>query len=271
MAFPPLDLGSWRPTRDALHGYARVLGRTRQALTPSQRHWWHVTLRLTATGLHTPPIPAADGSFELGLDLVGHQAWCVSTDGEEAFWPFENRSPLELAEWVTARARRVGADLQLDRSEFAPEPVEYDGEAANRYLHALVPIDQAFKAFSGALRGRTGPVQLFPHHFDLSVNWFSGRLVPGQDPDDEENADEQMNFGFATGDSTIPEPYFYATAYPLPDGLSESEMPRGAYWQSEGFQGAVLPYAALVGAETADRTLSEFLGQLHREGSRRMQ
>jgi len=33
---------------------------------------------------------------------------------------------------------------------------------------------------------------------DVSMNWFSGRLVPDIDPADEESADEQLNFGFVT-------------------------------------------------------------------------
>jgi hypothetical protein len=55
-----------------------------------------------------------------------------------------------------------------------------------------------------------------------------------------------MNFGFAFGDAGIPEPYFYITAYPLPDALPELVLPEGTIWQSEGFSGAVLPYRRLL-------------------------
>lgn len=37
------------------------------------------------------------------------------------------------------------------------------------------------------------------HKSQRVSNWFSGRLVPGQDPANAEFADEQMNFGFSTG------------------------------------------------------------------------
>jgi hypothetical protein len=34
--FPPLDLESWKDTRDALTAYASLLGRIRRTLTPPQ-------------------------------------------------------------------------------------------------------------------------------------------------------------------------------------------------------------------------------------------
>ena len=102
------------------------------------------------------------------------------------------------------------------------------------------------------------------------MNWFSGRLVPGVDPADEESADEQMNFGFVTGDASIPAPYFYATAYPQPEGLEQAELPAPARWNTEGFQGAVLDYASIAGQPDADRRLLRFLRGIHAAGREQM-
>jgi hypothetical protein len=76
--------------------------------------------------------------------------------------------------------------------------------------------------------------------------WLPGEKISGQDPADEEYSDKQMNFGFVLGDQTIAEPYFYVTAYPTPEGMAEVSLPAGAQWRSEGFTGAVLPYAGLL-------------------------
>jgi hypothetical protein len=54
-----------------------------------------------------------------------------------------------------------------------------------------------------------------------------------------------MNFGFTFGDEGIPEPYFYVTAYPLPEPFPTHELPPGVEWHSEGFTGAVLRYQRL--------------------------
>jgi len=80
----------------------------------------------------------------------------------------------------------------------------------------------------------------------MAMLWLPGEKIPGQDPADEESSDKQMNFGFAFGDAGIPEPYFYTTAYPLPDELPELVLPEGTTWQSEGFSGAVLLYRRLL-------------------------
>jgi len=55
-----------------------------------------------------------------------------------------------------------------------------------------------------------------------------------------------MNFGFTFGDEGIPEPYFYITAYPLPEVFPGLSLPPGTKWHTEGFSGAVLPYRSLL-------------------------
>jgi hypothetical protein len=113
-------------------------------------------------------------------------------------------------------------------------------------------------------------VQLWPHHFDLALLWFSGRLVPGQEAADEESADEQMNFGFSTGDEGIANPYFYATAYPWPEGMAEGVLPAGASWNEQGWRGALLMYDVLVEQENPKEYLLSFLRAAQAAGSGRM-
>lgn len=96
------------------------------------------------------------------------------------------------------------------------------------------------------IREETSPVQLWPHHFDLSILWLPGEKIADQDPQDEEYSDKQMNFGFTFGDDGNPEPYFYVTAYPLPEGFPSLQLPPGTRWLTDGFNGAVLPYRSLT-------------------------
>ena len=49
-----------------------------------------------------------------------------------------------------------------------------------------------------------------------------------------------MNFCFPTGDGGIPEPYFYATAYPLPPAHPSIPLLDGVVWHNQGWQGAVM-------------------------------
>jgi hypothetical protein len=146
----------------------------------------------------------------------------------------------------------------------------YDPDAAKQFWRALTQVEAVFQEFKGGLREESGPVQIFPHHFDLSVNWFSGRRVPDVDPDDAENADEQMNFGFVTGDASISDAYFYITAYPQPQEFVAISLPDGAYWHTDGFVAAVLPYEVLVGDDQAGSRVLEFLRTVQQGGAKLM-
>jgi hypothetical protein len=264
--FPRLTLAEWRETRDALHAYSKVLGSIRRLLTPPQKHWWHISLHVSARGLTTTPILADRKTFELTLSPMHGRVELVTSEGEELNVPLIGQSQRALTDTLTRALGEIGVQYTApsppDEADF-----QYVAEAAQRYWRALSQIDAIFKEFKGGLREETGPVQIFPHHFDVSLNWFSGRLVRGADPADEENADEQMNFGFVTGDSSIPEAYFYATAYPIPERLTEAELPAGAYWNSDGFIGAILMYETLADAQDPAGRLLEFLRTTQRAGS----
>lgn len=267
--FPSLPLNDWRDTRDTLHGYARLLGKIRAALTPRQKHWWHITLRTTALGLTTTPILVSNFTFEMLLDLAKHRLVINTSNGESWSRDLTGQSLATLFDDTLTALAGMGISPQLDPSIFSDsQPRGYDTAAVARYWQATSQIDAEMKRFKGTLREQTSPVQLFPHHFDLSVNWFSGRLVPGVDPNDEENADEQMNFGFSTGDESIPNPYFYVTAYPWPDGLTDAPLPPDASWRDEAFVGAVMMYEALTKDETPNEKLFDFLSSTQQAGAR---
>ena len=266
---PTLKLETWRATRDALADYARVLGFFRRELMPPQKHWWHITLSVSARGLTTTSMPSGSGAVELTLDPSQHRVEIVFSDGRAESIPLRGQSASDLCKAIGGVLQEDGMQISPSAA-FAEAEYDYDRAAASRYWSALVAVDLAFKEFKGTLREETGPVHIFPHHFDVSLNWFSGRRVPGVDPADAENADEQMNFGFVTGDSSVAEAYFYATAYPVPDGLTHGELPEGAYWHTEGFTGAVMPYAVIAETRDGRARLLDFLSAAQQAGAERM-
>lgn len=247
---PELDAATFPSTREALHAHVKVLGAVRRALTPKQRHWWHISLRMCATGLTTTPVPLPGGSFDLTLNMAELASVLRTNEDAPRRLSLESCSPAEHYDFLRRALTPLGADAVLESATFGEDPLALDAGQVHAYLRVLARMDLTLKEFAGALREATSPVQLFPHHFDLAVSWFSGRLVPGQDPDDEGSADEQLTFGFAPGDEFIGRPYVYATAYPKPDGWGEFELPSPGRWHTEGFHGAVMRYADL--AETPD-------------------
>ena len=265
---PPLPLADWQPTRRTLHSYVQVLGAVRAALAPRQKQAYHLSLRLTAAGLTTTPLPADPHTFELRLDLTEHLAELVTSQGAQWYQTLTGQPGAEFYEQVVFGLREVGVSANVERPPLAtPEGGPYDQEAVGRFWSALAQIDQVLKRFRAEQREETGAVQFWPHGFDLACLWFSGRKVPGQDPAHAARADEQMNFGFSTGDGGIPEPYFYATAYPLPPALSAAPWPADVHWHNQAWNGAVLPYARLVGAPDAEDRLLNCWRTFQRAGA----
>lgn len=269
--FPPIPLANWQATRDTLTIYAQLLGKIRRALTPKQKHWWHVSLRVISVGLSTTPIPAGNKTVQLILDFTIHRLFILTSHGERHEIPLQGQSASAFCTEVLDALAELDIEPDVDRDLFADDTARvYDETAVSTFWQALSQIDVALKTFKHSFRGESSPVQLWPHHFDLAVVWFSGRLVPDQDPANEEYADEQMNFGFSTGDDTIAEPYFYVTAYPTPDTFAQQPLPDDAYWHTKGFTAAILPYQALTSAPNPPAKLLNFLQTAHKAGSQFM-
>ena len=269
--FPGLRLEDWRSTRDSLHDFSRVLGSLRRDLTPYRQHWWHITLHVGVRGLTTTPIPAGTRSLELVLNPMKRQVELNTSIGEHVLIQLQGLSQRALADRLNDELRMLAIDApSLLAAKWNDGVHDYDSVAASRYWQALAQVDGLFREFKGNIKDRTGPGQLFPHHFDLSMNWFSGRFVPGVDSDDEESTDEQLNFGFVTGDAVVDDAYFYVTAYPSPDGITEIDLPDGAYWHTDGFTGALLSYDTLAESENAGTRLLEFFRTVKVAGSKLM-
>jgi len=240
---PMLDGPAWAKARDAVHAYARVIGKIRGAVAYRQKHWWHLPLRTFARGLTTGTVHVPWGGLEIRLDLLDGHATMMSSDGRAKRLLLTNLSARALATHFVARLAGWGVIVDVDPDEFDDTTLPADCIEQMRALwRATLWVDTVLNRLRAEQRNETSPVYLWPHHFDLSMLWFSGRKVPGTDPFNEEQADEQMNFGFAFGDTSHPDPYFYITAYPLPDGLSEIELPDFASWRQDDWTGIFAAY-----------------------------
>lgn len=246
---PLLDAEVIGPTRDALHAYSHILGDWAKTCRARRKHWWHASLRLTLTGLTTGVI-YNDIDFEIELN-IRESALTVKTAIGEQLWEGISGQPVEeLAGRVRRFLASVGVSdcppgVLLEDASLTSAFNGYSTEEASKLARTLSAVAGALDTFRAGIREETSPIQLWPHHFDLAMLWLPGDKIPDQDLNDEEYADKQMNFGFTFGDDGVPEPYFYVTAYPLPDAFPTYELPAGTQWQTEGFSGAVLRYQRL--------------------------
>jgi hypothetical protein len=263
-SFPELDPNAIRATRDALHAYARIVGDWLKQARPRRKHWWHASLRPSLTGLTSGVVRAAP-DFEIELDFLA-SALRVRTPDQGFVLTLTGQSAASVASWLDGVLAAIAVDPGLLPGEEVRGDQAFPGYSPARaqdLQRALAAVSAALEAFRAGIREETSPIQVWPHHFDLSMVWLPGDKVPGQDSANEEYADQQMNFGFVFGDEGIAEPYFYVTAYPLPDSLPRAKLPAGTTWRSEGFNGAMLLYRDLVATNNPRACLNDlWLGLL---------
>ncbi len=281
---PALPLEQWEPTKNTLHLYCQIIGKIRLATTPAQNHWWNVTLRVDPRGLVARGMRWHDTSFDLSLDVIDH-ALRVRTDrGETDSFPLADG--LAVADFyeqlfamlaglgieATIRAEPYGVPMTTPFSEDR-QHASYDREAVDRYWRALVWVDWVFRQFAGWYCGKTSPVQLFWHSFDLAVSRFSGRRAPvaaGADASTREAySHELISFGFWAGDPNVRMPAFYSYTAPEPPGLTDRSLrPAAAAWSPAGSSSlALLPYDDVRTADDPQTTLLAFLQSAYEAGA----
>lgn len=247
-AWPPLPLDAWRPTKETLHRWCQIVGKVRMSLMPHRNHWWNVTLTVGTRGVTTGPMPCRFGFAEIEFDLVAHRLVVRTSEG--ATREFALHDGLSVAAFHTrlfAALDDVGVHCTIlptpfdlgDSPAFADdeENRSYDADAVARWWAVLRSSQVVFTEFAGAFTGKTSPVQLFWHSFDLAVTRFDGGRADLPEGVDRVTAEAYshrvVSFGFWAGDAKIPAPAFYSYTAPEPPGLTDGALaPSAAAWQT---------------------------------------
>jgi len=254
--FPSLD--GFEPTRQTLHNYANAIGvvpRTHAAFHPQ---WWHISLRITERGLKTAVMPLPDGqNVWLEMDLRHHNVLLqTSYGGTQAFSMAAGWTGTEMGERVLTAVADLGLSGTYAREKFeSDEPRPYDPAQAETFFTALTHAQRIFADHRATLTGSMGPIQVWPHGFDLAFEWFGTRVERHEEHGDVKELPSQINLGFYPGD----DPYFYSNSWPFEaDQLLDKPLPAGAAWHTEGWQGSMLPYRELVNDENAASRLQDY-------------
>jgi hypothetical protein len=243
-----------------------------------------VTLYPDARGLTTGAIPFESGAFDVALDLATHRLVARRSDGREIAFVLPGLSVAAFYEQLMEGLADLGVEPSIvarpyemgDLPRFADNrgAAAYDTEAVDRYWRALLSVAGVLQEFRGRFAGKSTPVHLFWHSFDLALTRFSGRAAPmtgGSRADREAYSHEVVSFGFWPGDKDICEPAFYAYAYPEPEGLAEEKLsPEAARWLDRGGSHlALLPYEAVRSTGNPAGRLLDFLETAYQASARR--
>jgi hypothetical protein len=281
---PALPYAEWRRTKDTLHLWAQIVGKVKLASTAPHNHWWNVPLYVDVWGLTTRSLRRNGVTFSVEFDFVDHLLVVRTAQGHTDSFPLHDG--LSVAEFdarfhdLLAR-RKVDVDI-LEEPFGVPittpfpedrEHASYQPEYVEAFRHALNWADGVLTEFSGWFAGKSSPVHLFWHSFDLAVSRFSGRSAPAPEGADsvtrEAYSEEVISFGFWPGDAEAPEASFYSYTHPEPDGLREQPLvPAAAGWVERGDGSlALLPYDAVRESPDPRATLLGFLESAYRAGA----
>jgi len=258
--FPPL--GNWEPTRQTLHRCALAVSVVPRAHAVPHPKWWHIALLAQPDGLRTREIALPDGgSFNLFMDLTGHTIQIHQ--GEKRIPVVDITAGLtgtHIGEAVISAVSGLGLEGRYAREKFEDgEAGQYDPQAASAFLQAVNLAQKVFAKHRAALSGETGPVQLWPHGFDLAFEWFGTKQISYEEHGETFQTPAQLNLGFSLGEPGHPEPYFYSNPWPFAGELLTAQaLPPGASWYTNSWQGSLLPYAALAGDPLGPQRLFEY-------------
>jgi hypothetical protein len=284
-ALPPLPLDDWEGTKETLHRYCQIAGKVRMELSPFRNHWWHVTLYVTTRGLSTGPIPYGpygSATFDISFDLHENKLAVTTSDDGGFYFALDNLTVAEFYRRLFDGLHSLGLEITINTKPFALDD-EYtldedtfhgvcEREYVRRYHRVLSWADGVFKEFAGRFAGKTSPIQLYWHSFDLAVTRFSGKLVSLPEDTDpitrEAYSHEVISFGFWPGDRNVREPAFYSYTAPEPAGLTEHSLsPEGANWLPEGGT-ALLTYEEVRYSSSPTKTLLEFMEGAYHAGAK---
>ena len=279
---PPLPLEEWEDTKETLHRYCQIVGKVRMEYSPYRNHWWHVTLYVTTRGLTTGPIPYGPATFDISFDLLENRLLVTTSEGSAFSFALDDLPVAEFYRRLFEGLGTLGIDASIHTKPFDLGDEQTldmntshstcDAEAVRRYHRVLSQVDHIFKEFAGRFNGKTSPVQLFWHSFDLAVTRFSGKRVSLPEDTDpvtrEAYSHEVISFGFWPGDRNVREPAFYSYTAPEPEGLTEQPLrPSAASWAPEGGM-ALLTYEEVRKSDSPKETLLEFLQSAYEAGAK---
>ena len=274
--WPALPADAWTDTRETLHRWTQIVGKTRLALSPMLNHWWQVPLYITPRGLSTGTMPYAAGSCEVVFDFRAHRLRVHTCDGRTHQMPLEPRSVADFYHAYRALLREAGIVVKLwpvpveveDITPFAQDQRHaYDAAAVETFWDIMLSAERVLQAFRSRFLGKCSPVHFFWGSFDLAITRFSGRPAPPHPGGMPHLADwvtresysaEQIAAGWWPGGNGQ-EAAFYSYAYPgIPELADVAIQPAEAFYSKEKGE-FFLPYEDARTAADPQQAIMSFL------------
>jgi len=241
---PQIEYNKFSNTRDSIQLIAQLVSAIKGKIIPHQKNWEEYSLKVYSKGFTSSAIPMQTQSgieaLELNINLIEHKLKIFYKNFRDEI-SLEQSTILDFTNIFVEKLNSYGIEIaKQDAKFYANKNLTYDKSESEKLWNLFRQVYFLFLKFRGTTLFEASNINLWPHHFDLALLLFSGKLVDGQEPSNWDYSREQMNFGLSSGDSGIQQPYFYVTAYPFDEKILKMELPKYAKWHTQDWQGLVI-------------------------------
>lgn len=235
---------SFVSTIETLQKIGGLLTRIKSYYLPHEKNSEEHSLKINGKGLTTTLILVEVGNkrstLEISVDFYSHSLRLIMEDkkGEINFLGSTfNMITNQLIDFINDDQIKGIIDSEIIPGNQELHYVKDDAILVWKIISTLYFV---FLEFKSSIIEETSNINFWPHHFDIAMLLFSGKIIKGENHQNWSYSREQMNFGFLFGDDSISAPYFYITMYPFEKSALKYELNNGAYWHTKNWNGAIL-------------------------------
>jgi hypothetical protein len=209
-----------------IHPICIVLGEIKQQLVEELPHFGHHGLFFQNDEITTGQL---NNKTEIKINLI---------TGELLYFHNEKGHFINLKkDNILEKLKEITSDLGIKFSEKPLQNVNL--EELQNYHDFAIKAKQILELFRMKLRDNFTLIHLWPHHFDFSLEWFTG------------NNDEQIGIGISPADENYSFPYLYMNPWPFNEKTTEESLPIGK-WNTKPWNGIKVEWEELVQLSSND-------------------
>ena len=203
-----------------LHEICMTIGEIKQQLVEELPHFGHHGLFLQNDEITTGLL---NNKIEIKVNLLTVQL--LYFDNEKGiFIDLKKDDILEKLKAITSNQNlKISAESLNNTTE----------QELTKYHDFAKKASQILELFRMNLQDNFTLIHLWPHHFDFSLEWFTG------------NKDEQIGTGISPGDEQNSSPYLYMNPWPFEEKITKESLPIGI-WNTDGWNGIKVEWDELV-------------------------
>ena len=216
-----------------LHQVCMTIGEIKQQLVDELPHFGHHGLFFQNDEITTGLL---NNKTEIKINLQTGQL--LYFDNEKgSFINLKKDDILEKLKTITANQNLKISTESLDNTT---------DQELSEYHDFAKKVTQILELFRMNLRDNFTLIHLWPHHFDFSLEWFTG------------NKDEQIGTGISPGDEQNSNPYLYMNPWPFNEKITNESLPIGK-WNTDGWNGIKVEWNELeqLSPKDAARKITE--------------